>query len=170
MIFQYRHVLGGKSPHALLGWVVFRKSSPIKVCILWGNLDTYRVLLIKKVWAPYFIKFLAPGILISLDWKHYIVFWSRTSNWNFWLIWLMIHIWLPGLCYLYVNFIIRFYLLGILRRLVFGLIYWPLRPLCQKFYSLRWWIFLAWKSSIYVKIIYRNAGFDQSKKVKIHPP
>ena len=32
-----------------LGWGFFRKSSPIKVCILWGNLDTYRVLLTKKV-------------------------------------------------------------------------------------------------------------------------
>ena len=31
-----------------LGWGFFRKSSPIKVCILWGTLDMYMVLLIKK--------------------------------------------------------------------------------------------------------------------------
>ena len=47
-----------------LGWVIFRKSSPIKVCILWGNLDIYRVHLNQKESAPYFIKFLAPGLFI----------------------------------------------------------------------------------------------------------
>ena len=49
---------------SILGWVIFRKSSPIKVCILWGNLDIYRVHLNQKKSAPYFIKFPAPGLFI----------------------------------------------------------------------------------------------------------
>ena len=68
------------------------------------------------------------------------------------------------------KFIIKFHFGGILRPLVFDLMYWPLRPLRPKFYEIRTSIFWAQKSPIYISITPQKAGVDRRTLFYFPPP